>query len=89
MPDQSALKSLTQSIDDLAPNFTSISDQIWDLAELKYDEYKSAKLLVETLKQHGFSVEEGIAEWKPHLSANTGMENLSSHSLANMMLLQA
>jgi len=61
MPDQSALKSLTQSIDDLAPNFTSISDQIWDLAELKYDEYKSAELLIETLKQHGFSVEEGIA----------------------------
>ncbi len=61
MPDQTALKSLTQSIDRLAPDFTDLSDRIWDFAELKFDEFKSAELLVQTLKQHGFAVEQGNA----------------------------
>lgn len=61
MPDQTALKSLTQSIERLAPDFTALSDRIWDFAELKFDEFKSAELLVQTLKQHGFAVEQGIA----------------------------
>lgn len=61
MPEQSALNSLTQLIDRLAPAFTALSDKIWDLAELKYEEFKSADLLIGTLKQHKFVVEEGIA----------------------------
>ena len=61
MPEQSALNSLTQLIDRLAPAFTALSDKICDLAELKYDEFKSADLLIRTLKQNKFVVEEGIA----------------------------
>lgn len=38
----------------------SISDKIWDYAELKFEEYRSADLLCEALKAEGFDVERNI-----------------------------
>ena len=39
----------------------ALASQIWDYAELSYEEFKSAAALMEALKAQGFTVEEGIA----------------------------
>ena len=41
--------------------FGKISDAIWSYAELGLQEYKSSKLLADTLEQAGFKVERGVA----------------------------
>ncbi len=41
--------------------FGKISDSIWSYAELGLQEYKSSKLLADTLEQAGFKVERGLA----------------------------
>jgi aminobenzoyl-glutamate utilization protein B len=64
MPETAALQSLTQTIDALAPAFTALSDRIWEFAELKFHEVQSSTLLVETLRQNGFSVQQDIAGMK-------------------------
>ncbi|MES5047500.1 M20 family metallopeptidase [Rhizobium nepotum] len=64
MPDTAALRSLIETIDAMAPDFTDLSDRIWEFAELKFQEVRSSDLLVETLKQNGFSVRRDIAGMK-------------------------
>ncbi|WP_332305616.1 M20 family metallopeptidase [Rhizobium sp. GR12] len=64
MPDTAALRSLIQTIEAMAPDFTDLSDRIWEFAELKFQEVRSSDLLVETLKQNGFSVRRDIAGMK-------------------------
>jgi len=41
--------------------FGKISDAIWSYAELGLQEYKSSKLLADTLQEAGFTVERGLA----------------------------
>ncbi len=41
--------------------FWRISDAIWSYAELGLEEYKSSKLLADTLEAAGFQVERGVA----------------------------
>jgi len=41
--------------------FAKISDAIWSYAELGLEEYKSSKLLADTLEEAGFKVERGVA----------------------------
>ncbi|UCC40206.1 MAG: amidohydrolase [Candidatus Aminicenantes bacterium] len=41
--------------------FGKISDSIWSYAELGLQEYKSSKLLADTLEEAGFNVERGLA----------------------------
>jgi aminobenzoyl-glutamate utilization protein B len=41
--------------------FGTISDSIWSYAELGLQEFKSSKLLADTLEQAGFTVERGLA----------------------------
>ena len=38
-----------------------ISNKIWEFAEVGFQEFKSANLLIKTLKEEGFSVEENVA----------------------------
>lgn len=64
MPDTAALQSLLQTVDALAPEFTHLSDRIWEFSELKFQEVQSSDLLVEKLKQNGFSVQQDIAGMK-------------------------
>ena len=54
MPDTAALQSLTTAIDHLAPTFTTLSDRIWEFAELKFQEVQSSDLFIDTMKQNGF-----------------------------------
>ena len=41
--------------------FENIAMQIWDLAEVGYQEYKSSKLLQDSLKGHGFNIQNNVA----------------------------
>lgn len=43
------------------PEYAGISKQIWDFAELGYQEEKSSALLAEQLRQEGFDVQMGVA----------------------------
>lgn len=61
MPDKSSLLSLATAIDAIAPQFTALSDQIWEFAELKFDEHRSSALLIGMLKQNGFAVRSNVA----------------------------
>jgi aminobenzoyl-glutamate utilization protein B len=42
--------------------FTDLSDSVWGFAELGYKEVRSSRLLIEALKNAGFTLEEGVAE---------------------------
>lgn len=48
-------------LDSKADGFARVAQQIWDLAEVGYQETKSSALLQEQLRSAGFSVEAGIA----------------------------
>lgn len=41
--------------------FTSASDQIWSFAETRFDEVRSADLLIKVLEDEGFTVTRGVA----------------------------
>lgn len=55
------LTSIVASINALAPDFTQLSDEIWEAAELRFAEHRSSALLTEMLKKHGFRVESNVA----------------------------
>lgn len=40
----------------------TLAKEIWDYAELSYEEFKSSAALIKALKDQGFEVEEGIAD---------------------------
>ena len=46
---------------DVLARFGKISDSIWSYAELGLQEFRSSKLLADTLEQAGFTVERGLA----------------------------
>jgi len=48
-------------IDENEKKIIEVSDKIWDYTELGFIEYKSAKLLSDTLEKHGFKMERGVA----------------------------
>ena len=46
---------------EIVEKFGKISDAIWEYAELGMQEFKSSKLLADTLEEAGFIVERGVA----------------------------
>ena len=52
---------LDSRIDKHQELFEDIAMQIWDIAEVGYQEYKSSKLLQDTLKEHGFNIQNNVA----------------------------
>ena len=46
---------------EIVEKFGKISDTIWEYAELGMQEFKSSKLLADTLEEAGFTVERGVA----------------------------
>ena len=63
---------LYKIINDNASEFISISDKIWDYAELSLQEYKSSALYKEMLKKEGFTVAENIAGIKTAFTGTYG-----------------
>ncbi len=55
------LSRISEIIESKKDLLTQVSDTIWDYAELKFEEYRSADLLCETLEQEGFQVERNVA----------------------------
>ena len=52
---------LDHTINKHQSQFENIAMQIWDLAEVGYQEYKSSKLLQDTLEEHGFKIQINVA----------------------------
>ena len=49
---------------DFEQQFISISDQIWEFAETRYQEFRSSALQADFLEKEGFTVERGIGGMK-------------------------
>ncbi|ENN85381.1 hypothetical protein RHSP_52920 [Rhizobium freirei PRF 81] len=56
-----AVQSIAAAIEAMKPDFTKLSDRIWDFAELKFEETRSSELLASTLEDNGFSLRRGVA----------------------------
>lgn len=52
---------LDSSIDEHQELFENIAMKIWDMAEVGYQEYESSKLLQESLLDHGFKIQNNVA----------------------------
>ncbi len=57
----SAQEDTMESLDAKSGKYSEIAHQIWDWAEMGYQEEKSAALLQKTLQDAGFSIREGVA----------------------------
>lgn len=51
---------LSEIIENKREKIIKVSDQIWNYAETGFEEFRSAKLLCETLEAEGFNVEKGV-----------------------------
>ena len=63
----SIMSSIEVNSDDSSINqhqrqYEDIAMKIWELAEVGYQEYESSKLLIDSLKGHGFEITEGVAD---------------------------
>ncbi|WP_019564704.1 M20 family metallopeptidase [Agrobacterium sp. 10MFCol1.1] len=56
-----AVMSIAAEIESIKPHFTTLSDSIWDFAELKFEERQSAGVLANALEENGFVVRRGVA----------------------------
>lgn len=56
-----ALAPVLDFVERQSPRFTAMSDQIWNLAELRYEEFASAQLHIEMLEAAGFRITRGVA----------------------------
>ena len=52
---------LAKAVEERQERFWKISDAIWSYAELGLEEYRSSKLLADTLESAGFKVDRGVA----------------------------
>lgn len=59
-------------IDEMAPDFAAISDQIWDFAELRFEEIRSSALQAGHLAALGFRVDRGVAGMETAFVAEKG-----------------
>ena len=59
-------------IDEKADVFCSISDRLWDDAELSFEEYKAAQMLTEILEKEGFTVTRGVGGIPTSFTATFG-----------------
>ena len=53
--------AIAEAIEVMKPDFTKLSDSIWDFAELKFEETRSSEVLARALEDNGFSVRRGVA----------------------------
>ena len=59
---QSSKEEVGRLLDSRTERLSGIAMDIWDLAELGYQEARSAELLAQELEAHGFEVDRGVAE---------------------------
>ncbi|MDR7871176.1 MAG: amidohydrolase [Tissierellaceae bacterium] len=68
------LEFIDKFIEDRRQFFIDISSNIWNFAELPYNEVKSANLLIKVLKDEGFDIVEGVADIPTNFTATFGKE---------------
>ena len=61
MEELSLTEKISQIIESKRSLYTNVSDQIWEFAETRFEEFHSADLLCQTLINEGFSVTRGVA----------------------------
>ncbi|MEC9015674.1 MAG: amidohydrolase [Gemmatimonadota bacterium] len=82
---------LAEAIDERRGFTANIVDQIFSFAELGFQEFETSGYLVELLREHGFTVEEGVAgiptawvaTWgsgRPKISLGTDIDNIPKAS---------
>jgi aminobenzoyl-glutamate utilization protein B len=69
---QDATLSALQSIDSRSSRYADIAKQIWNFAEVGYQEERSSKLLQAELTAAGFRIEAGVAEMPTSFVAHAG-----------------
>jgi len=57
---QKTKQDVFKSIDSKGDQYTNVAHQIWEFAEVGYQEVKSSELLQETLTKAGFKMEKGV-----------------------------
>ncbi|MBT4236824.1 MAG: amidohydrolase [Cryomorphaceae bacterium] len=65
-------KELISSIEQKSNDLITISDNIWEAAEVAFREVKSAEYLIEYAKENGFTVEESVAGMPTAFTATYG-----------------
>ncbi|MDR0879693.1 MAG: amidohydrolase [Clostridioides sp.] len=55
-------EQINSFLDGKLDEISGLSDAIWDSAETAFEEEKSAALIIDMLKKHGFEVEENLAD---------------------------
>ncbi|MGB5498687.1 MAG: amidohydrolase, partial [Maribacter sp.] len=58
---QQKLDDVLKALDAKSESYSEIAQTIWDLAEMGYQEEKSAELLQKTLADAGFTIKKGVA----------------------------
>ncbi|RAN86542.1 amidohydrolase [Bacillus sp. SRB_28] len=53
---------IAEIIEEKRETFIHVSDRIWDYAEIRFEEFRSADLLCKVLEDEGFTVERGVAD---------------------------
>lgn len=53
-------QTLVEQIEQRKDVLTNASDHIWDLAEMKFEEYESAETICTLLEEEGFTIERGV-----------------------------
>lgn len=51
---------ISRLIENKSNLYKQLSDQVWEYAETRFEEFQSAELLCDSLEQEGFSVERGV-----------------------------
>ena len=69
---QELKKSAMESVDSMAALYEKLADKIWENPELSLKEFQSAALYCETLRQLGFTVEEGLCGIRTAFSGSYG-----------------
>jgi aminobenzoyl-glutamate utilization protein B len=65
-------EKVSNLIDNKSQLFVDVSDDIWEFAETRFEEFRSADLLCSTLENEGFTVERGIAGLETGFIASFG-----------------
>ena len=61
-------------IDNNKEKFIDIANEIWEYAEIRFEEVKSAKLQIKTLEEEGFEIIQGIADMPTAFIGSYGKE---------------
>ncbi len=63
---------ISQLVEEKRSLYCEVSDRIWAMPELSFQEHKSSALLIELLENHGFTVERGICGMPTAFKATYG-----------------